>query len=140
MDKHIEKFIKSHHVLTLATVSESIPYTSNMFYAFDIENDSVIFSSEESTKHIQDSLNNEYVAVNIVLETKIIGKVCGLQGDGVIRRAVGEELKRVKSIYVKRFPYTALMDLTLWIVDFNNIKLTDNKLGFGKKIVWNRGR
>lgn len=139
MDKSIKKFIKSHHVLTLATVSDCIPYTSNMFYAFDAENISIIFSSQENTKHIQDSLKNEMVGINIVLETKIVGKVCGLQGLGVIRRAVGDDLKRIKSIYIKCFPYTALMDLTLWIVDFNSIKFTDNKLGFGKKLIWNRG-
>lgn len=31
-----------------------------------------------------------------------------------------------------------LMDTTLWVVDLTLIKFTDNRLGFGKKIVWQK--
>lgn len=136
MDKQIIKFIKAHHVLTLATVKENVVHTSNMFYVFDEENDRVIFSSSNDTKHIQDGKENPNVAVNIVLETKIVGNVCGLQSSGVLVPMNGEELKVAKKIYLKKFPYAAMMDLMLWSVNFTEIKFTDNKLGFGKKLYW----
>jgi len=31
-----------------------------------------------------------------------------------------------------------LMDTTLWAVDLTHIKMTDNRLGFGKKIIWEK--
>jgi uncharacterized protein YhbP (UPF0306 family) len=48
----------------------------------------------------------------------------------------GELLARAKSGYLKRFPVAILMDTRLWIVKLTCIKMTDNRLGFGKKIVW----
>jgi uncharacterized protein len=35
-----------------------------------------------------------------------------------------------------RFPVAALMDTRLWIVRLTFIKMTDNRLGFGKKLIW----
>lgn len=138
MDKLIIKFIKAHHVLTLATVKENMAHTANMFYAFDENNAQVIFSSDLGTKHIEDGIENPNVAVNIVLETKVVGNVCGLQSNGILIKLEGEELRDAKRIYLKKFPYAALMSLVLWSVKFEVIKLTDNKLGFGKKLHWRR--
>ena len=43
-----------------------------------------------------------------------------------------------KMTYIKRFPYTAIADLTLWRLEADFMKLTDNTLGFGKKLIWQR--
>ena len=48
-------------------------------------------------------------------------------------------LARAKSGYLKRFPVAALMDTQLWVVKLTFIKMTDNRLGFGKKLVWEKG-
>ncbi len=138
MDKSIIKFIKSHHVLTLATCVDGCPYVSNMFYAFDDNKFRFVFTSEESTKHIKDTLTNSNVGIGIVLETRIIGKICGFQSTGTISKPIGEELKSAKMLYLKRFPYAIAMELELWVVDIDFVKYTDNKLGFGKKLLWNR--
>ncbi len=43
-----------------------------------------------------------------------------------------------KSLYLKKFPYAALADLNLWRMEAETMKLTDNTLGFGKKLIWQR--
>ena len=53
-DKRIIEFIKRHHLLTLATSKDNIPYCCNVFYVYNDKNNSLIFSSEVKTKHVQD--------------------------------------------------------------------------------------
>ena len=57
---------------------------------------------------------------------------------GLIREPSGEELSRAKKIYLRRFPYAALAEVHLWVIRLDYIKLTDNRLGFGKKIIWEK--
>ena len=133
IDERIVRFLKRHHVLTLATVSDGAPYCSNAFYCYDRERNLIIFTSDASTRHAQEMLCNPQVAASVVLETKIVGRVQGLQLCGKAARA-DEAARRA---YLKRFPYAALAELTLWAVEPYFMKLTDNTLGFGKNLIWN---
>ena len=134
VDKRITDFIKRHHVLTLATAtSEGAPYCAACFYAYDKERNRLIFTSDDSTRHAQQMLENKKVAIGITLETRIVGKVQGAQICGIAER--GDE--KDKATYIKRFPYAAVAPLNIWAVEPTFIKLTDNTLGFGKKLIWN---
>jgi uncharacterized protein YhbP (UPF0306 family) len=137
-DPKILAFLKKHHVLTLATVSGDQPWTANCFYAFMEEQMSFVFTSGYETRHIQEVSQNRNVAGNVVLETSIIGKIQGIQFSGMLELAEGEALEKASSAYLKRFPFAALMDTTLWILPIDYLKMTDNRLGFGKKLVWER--
>ena len=133
VDKRIVDFIKRHHVLNLATVSGSgEPYCAACFYAYDKERNRLIFTSDDSTRHAQEMLQNKSVACAITLETRIVGKVQGAQICGIAER--GDE--KDKMVYIKRFPYAAVAPLNIWAVEPTFIKLTDNTLGFGKKLIW----
>ncbi|MBE6220446.1 MAG: pyridoxamine 5'-phosphate oxidase family protein [Alistipes sp.] len=135
IDKKIEKFITSHHVLTLATATtDGYPYCCNIFYAYDKASGAFIFTSDNQTHHTQMMLQNTNVAASIVLETRIVGKVQGLQITGQIKEATEND----KSIYIKRFPYAAVANLQLWRLEADFMKLTDNTLGFGKKLIWQK--
>ena len=133
VDERIVKFIKKHHVLTLAT-SNSLgePYTANCFYAYDSKRNLLIFTTDDDTRHGHEMIERSTVAVNIVLETRIVGRVQGLQICGRATRGDDEAMKS----YIKRFPDTAVAPLELWMVHPTMMKLTDNTLGFGKKLIW----
>lgn len=133
LDERIIKFIKRHHVLTLATVnSEGMPYVANCFYAYDKRRNLLIFTSDETTRHGGEMSANSNVAVSIVLETRVVGRVEGVQITGIAERGDNE----AKLCYIKRFPYAAVAPLTLWMVRPTMMKLTDNTLGFGTKLIW----
>ena len=134
VDKRIVDFIKRHHVLTLATSVEGEPYCAACFYAYDKERNRLVFTSDDTTRHAQQMLENKKVAVGITLETRIVGKVQGVQICGIASRGNDED----KKLYIKRFPYAALAPLNIWAVEPIFIKLTDNTLGFGKKLIWQR--
>jgi uncharacterized protein YhbP (UPF0306 family) len=134
-DKILE-FINEHHVLTLATTSNSIPWCANCFYIFDSENKSFIFSTDLETRHGSQAAQNPLVAGSIVLETETVGKIQGLQFNGNLTLCKDDYLKRAKKMYIKRFPYAILTKTTLWKLELTYAKLTDNRLGFGTKLIW----
>ena len=115
VDERIARFLGRHHVLTLATAADGTPFTSDL-----------------STRHAREMLSERRVAASVVLETRIVGKVQGLQLCGTVARGDEEDKRR----YLHRFPYAALAELTLWALVPDYLKFTDNTLGFGKKLIW----
>lgn len=134
---HICSFLKKHHVATLATVDfQGFPWCSNLFYAFDEQEMELIFTSDEATRHVRDFTENAAaVAASVVLDSKIVGKLQGIQITGVVKKADDE---RYKEQYLKRFPYAVFMLKELWVLRIDTAKYTDNRLGFGKKLYYER--
>ena len=97
-----------------------------------------VFTSGYETRHIGEAVQNNKVAGNVVLETGVIGKIQGIQFSGTLVPAEGEALVVAQKAYLKRFPLAALIDTTLWILPIDYLKMTDNRLGFGKKLIWER--
>ena len=134
----ILKFIGEHHILTIATSKNNMPYCATCFYVFLQEKNMFVFTSEKNTKHINDIEEQKYVAGAIALETKIIGKIRGIQFTGLIKELRNEDLKTAKRAYLKKFPFAVINGPPLWGVELEYVKMTDNRLGFGKKIIWNK--
>jgi uncharacterized protein YhbP (UPF0306 family) len=136
IDRRIIRFFRKHHVLTVATTVDNEPWCANCFYVYIEEENSLVFTTDMDTRHGQEFLKNPLVAGSVVLETMVTGKIRGIQFQGLVSEPAGDLLARAKSRYLKRFPIATLMDTHLWIVKLTHIKMTDNRLGFGKKIIW----
>ena len=88
IDKRIEEFISEHHVLTLATATlNGEPYCCNAFYAYDKKSGAFIFTTDSSTHHGKMMTENQNVAASILLETRTVGKIQGLQITGKVKAA-----------------------------------------------------
>jgi len=129
----IEAFIDEHHVLSLATAVGDEVSACSLFYAYDKKEQCFIVASSEDTEHIQNIHKNPKVAANILLETKEVGKVQGLQVKGKLKE-VREQSQKL--LYLKAFPYAVALAPKLWKIEVHSFKLTDNRLGFGKKLTW----
>lgn len=138
LDKRIIEFINKHHVLTLATTRKNIPYCANCFYVYFENENMLVFTSDHETKHAQDALIQNIVGGSIVLETNVIGKIQGVQFQGKMYEPNDDLLKQVKARYLKKFPVAMLMKTNLWVVELSFLKFTDNRLGFGKKLIWGK--
>jgi uncharacterized protein YhbP (UPF0306 family) len=138
IDSRIIKFFKKHHVLTIATSANNEPWCASCFYVYLEEENTLVFTTDLKTRHGQDFLKNSDVAGTVALETRIIGKIRGIQFQGTVSESQGEIAVKAKSAYLKRFPVAMLMDTHLWVVKLTYIKYTDNRMGFGKKLVWER--
>lgn len=136
VDSRVIRFFRKHHVLTIATTVENEPWCANCFYVYLEEENSLVFTTDLDTRHGQEFIKNPMIAGSVVLETIVIGKIRGVQFQGIVSEPEGEMLSRAKWAYLKKFPPAALMDTHLWVVRLTLIKMTDNRLGFGKKILW----
>lgn len=137
IDKKIVSFIEKHHVMTLATLSEAgVPHTANLFYVYNKERGEFIFTSSLKTAHGADMQRSSSVGANIVLETSNVGQIEGLQIEGEASLVTQENSAEAKRLYIKKYPYAVIAPLELWVLRVDFFKLTDNKLGFGKKILW----
>lgn len=138
-EKRMLRFIGKHHLLTLATLNQGKPWTCSCFYVYREEHNLFVFTSDMETIHSRNMLEQEWVAGNIALETKIIGKIQGIQFTGRVRILEDRELHTARTAYIKRFPVAAIMETTLWGLEPEMMKMTDNLLGFGKKLYWHKG-
>ena len=136
VDSRIIRFFRKHHVLTIATSVGNEPWCANCFYVYLEEENALVFTTDSTTRHGREFLENSLVAGSVVLETMVIGKIRGIQFQGKVSEPEGELLSKAKSAYLKRFPVAVLMDTRLWVVRLSYIKMTDNRLGFGKKLIW----
>jgi uncharacterized protein YhbP (UPF0306 family) len=137
-DARIVRFLKKHHVLTLATAEDHELWCANLFYAWWEERQAFVFTSALDTRHAAEALKHPDVAGSVVLETRVVGNVQGVQFQGKMFRPEGEILQMAKKRYLRRFPYAAVMDLELWLLEVTRLKFSDNTLGFGKKLIWNK--
>ena len=136
VDRRIIKFFRKHHVLTIATTVDNEPWCANCFYVYLDEENALIFTTASDTRHGKEFIKNPNVAGSVVLETMVIGKIRGIQFRGIVSEPESELLSKAKWAYLKKFPPAALMNTHLWIVRLTLIKMTDNRLGFGKKLLW----
>ena len=134
MDKKITKFLSQKQLLSLAVMHENAPYCCSCFYAYDEKMQIFIVASDSKTTHIRGILKNPLVSGTVALDTKIIGKIKGVQFRGIMRICNENE----SEIYFLKFPFSRAIKPQLWAIDLAWIKFTDNTLGFGKKITWER--
>lgn len=130
----IERFVKKHHLLSLATVYEDV-WCASLFYAFDSENIAFVVASDPETIHMDNVAKNSRISGTVALETKTVGKIQGIQFGGEMIRC---DTAAQRDLYFKAFPYARIMNPTLWMIRLDEIKMTDNTLGFGKKLIWKR--
>ena len=138
IDSKIIRFFRRHHVLTIATTVGNEPWCANCFYVYLEEENALVFTTESDTRHGKEFIKNPMVAGSVVLETMVIGKIRGIQFQGIVSEPEGVLLSKARWAYLKKFPPAALMDTHLWIVSLTLIKMTDNRLGFGKKLLWTK--
>ncbi len=130
----IERFLAKHHLLSLATSADNVPQSASLFYAYDADKVAFIVASETKTEHIRNVLLNDTVSGTVALETDEVGKIEGIQFKARMYRVTHKE----GALYFKTYPFAKVMNPELWCIELWNMKLTDNRLGFGTKLFWQR--
>ena len=78
------------------------------------------------------------VAGTVNGQPKTVALIRGVQFKGEIRRLEGEESDLARKAYNRRFPVARMLSAPVWEIRLDEIKFTDNTLGFGKKMIWLR--
>ena len=119
-------------MMSLATSTQDELSVCSLFYVYDKKSKSFIVASSDTTFHISHILKNKKIAGNILLETKKVGEIKGLQFRGEFLPLEEETLKEK---YFEAFPYAREMNPKLWQIQVNYFKFTDNALGFANKLI-----
>lgn len=138
MEKKIKEYIASNKVLTIATAINNKPYCAICFYVFDESSYRLIFLSDNITRHISEALNNNSVAGTITTEVSSVAKIQGIQFEGVFINPSQDEANNFYKSYYEKFPFARAKPSPIWAIEISTIKMTDNTLGFGKKLLWSR--
>ena len=136
-EKRITDFIQKHHIFTLATCANNIPYTCTCFYVYLVEENMFVFTSDHGTRHVDEMLVQPTTAGAIALETTMIGKIQGIQFTGSSVELKDGLYETALKAYLKKFPVANFKKLVLWGIKPEYIKMTHNRLGFGTKLIWN---
>lgn len=139
MNKSIVEFIEKQRSCTLCCVDEvGKPYCFSCFYVFNPDHGLLYFKSSGKSRHGTILLNNPVVAGSILPDKLNVLLIKGIQFEGIVLPGNHFLADQASTYYYKKIPAALTMAGDIWIVRIDNIKMTDNTLGFGKKITWNR--
>ena len=139
MNQKITDFISRQTCASLACINEEgKPYCFCCFYAFDPEEGLLYFKSSAATIHARMLQKKPAVAGTIVPDKLEKVHVRGIQFEGIVIAADPLLSENAARIYYKKYPFARAISGELWIIRLQRIKYTDQRLGFGKKITWER--
>ncbi len=136
--KHISQFLAKNHVLALCAAAEGNMWSANCFYVADTAAMTLYFMTELKTLHGTLMHKNPQVVGTISPQPKTIALIKGIQYRGEALILTGEEETEARHLYCQRFPVAVAMKAPVWALTLTEIKMTDNALGFGKKLMWSR--
>lgn len=138
MDKHIIDFIEKQKTATVCCLDdENNPYCFSVFYVFDKVERCLYFKSSASSNHANYLLKNKKVAGSILPDKLNMLVIRGIQFTGFVRneRAIQHH---ATVEYYKKIPFALAMPGEVCALQLETIKMTDNTIGLGKKISWQR--
>ncbi len=134
----IRDFLAEHQVLSLALCQGEQPWAASAFFAYEDHGQRLLLLSSHDTQHGRCLATNPLVAGTIAGQFTEIAQIRGLQFAGSCRVLQGDEADAALATYYQRFPQARGMLAPVWEIRPTQLKLTDNRLGFGTKILWNR--
>lgn len=139
MNEYIDSFIQEHTCANIACLDKNgNPYSFSCFYAINIKAALLYFKSSADSNHAGFLLSNPTVAGTILPDRLNKLQVKGIQLSGIVLSFDDELAQDASSHYYKIHPIAMAMSGDIWTIKINWIKYTDNTLGFGKKIIWER--
>lgn len=137
MNDTIIKFLEKQTCATICCVDEGgKPYCFSCFYAFNAEEGLIYFKSSAESYHSILMKKNSFIAGTILPDKLKTLVVKGVQFEGDVVGTDDSLMKQASAYYHKRHPLALAMSGDIWIIQMNNIKMTDSTMGFGKKITW----
>ncbi|HBO22184.1 YhbP family protein [Providencia sp.] len=136
--KHIQRYFSRQHVFSLFTYHEYDIWPASCYYAFDAQVMSLILMTDPNSTHGKLMLANPQVAGTVSAQTKEVSKIQGVQFTGSIEVLDGVVEQQARAAYCQRFPIALTAKLPVWQLCLQKVKMVDNKLGFGTKLLWER--
>ena len=139
MNERIIEFISKQTCGTLSCVEESgASWCFSFFYSFDEENKLLFYKSSNDTRHSIIIHANPRVSGTILPDKLNFMAIKGIQFEGMILPVTDPLTAQASAHYHKKHPVALAMPGAIWTIRLDHVKFTDNTLGIGYKINWNR--
>jgi uncharacterized protein YhbP (UPF0306 family) len=139
MNDKITEFISRQTCGNLACVDEQgNAWCFSFFYAFDAEAGLLYYKSSTDTRHSIIIHTNPKVSGTILPDKLNFLAIKGIQFEGVVLQEDDPMAANASSHYHKKHPVALAMAGQVWTIRLDHLKFTDNSLGIGKKLNWNR--
>jgi uncharacterized protein YhbP (UPF0306 family) len=139
MEKRMIDFMQGQRVATICCVDEqNNPYCFSCFYAFDAKDQLFYFKSSPATHHAILLHQKPLVAGTIQPDRLNPLAIKGVQFNGEVLGGNKALSEKALAFYHKKYPFALAVPGEMWIILADMIKMTDNTLSFGKKLVWQR--
>jgi uncharacterized protein len=139
MDKSIINFISNQKTASICCLDDSgSQYCFSVFFVFDKGKKQLYFKSSANSLHSSFLQKNIRVAGTILPDKLNLLAIRGVQFTGFIQKDPPSDLESSIKTYHKTIPFTLAMPGEVWTIQLETVKFTDNSLGFGKKILWER--
>jgi len=141
--KRVQRYLRNHHVATLATCGHEGPWAAAVFYVN--EGNSLYFLSSPTSRHCLNLLQNPHVAVTIQEDYSDWLEIKGVQIEGIVTEISGEEEVLARKLYGQKFPVVgmlaqapaaiikALAKVRWYKIAPQHLYFIDNSLGLGKR-------
>lgn len=131
--------MQGQRVATICCVDEeNRPYCFSCFYAFDAEKQLIYFKSSPATRHAVLLNQRPFVSGTIQPDRLNPLAIKGVQFNGEVLINQNGSPDRASGVYHKKYPFAVAITGEMWTIQVDMIKMTDNTLSFGKKLIWQR--
>lgn len=134
----IGRWLAKQHVVNWCVAREDELWCATAFYLYDPQQVVFYLLSETHTRHAQMTGERARVAGTVSGQPKTVALIRGVQFRGEIRLLAGQESDAARARYNRRFPVARALHAPVWEIRLDELKFTDNTLGFGKKLSWLR--
>jgi uncharacterized protein len=137
MNEKIIDFMERQKVAGICIVDESNqPCCFSCFYVFNSSTNCLYFKSSANAYHSSFLHKNSPVAGTIQPDKLNPLAIKGIQFKGVVCCSDDPLSFEAKSLYHKKYPFAMAMQGEVWTIQLLQVKMTDNTLNFGKKLLW----
>ena len=134
----VSRWLAKQHVVTWCVRHERELWCADAFSLFDAQTMLFHVEPEETARQAQVSAPGASLAGAVNGQPKTVALIRGVQFKGEIRRLEGQESEDARKAYNRRFPVARMLPAPVWEIRLDEVKFTDNTLGFGKKMHWLR--
>ncbi|MFW0699374.1 YhbP family protein [Pantoea sp. R13S299] len=135
---HLVRYLRKQHVLSLCCTADDQLWCANCYYVFDETRMVFWIMTEPDTRHGELMVQNPQIAGTVNGQPRSVLLIKGVQYRGRIKRLEEATEQIARAAYQKRFPVSRKVSAPLWEIVLDEVKMTDNALGFGRKIGWLR--
>lgn len=137
--QHITQFIEQQTIASVCCMGpEGDLHCFSCYYAYHEKQQLLFFKTSDDSKHMQYLLNSPALAGTILPDKLNKLSIKGVQFNGRLLPLKHPQAKDAGKLYHRTHPIALAMKGTVYTIRLDFLKMTDNALGFGTKLVWDR--